>query len=483
MPENASDPIDLTRRTAVKLAGTAAAVASSLQAAPAIRTVRAAADQVKYGIIGVGGRGQYLLHHLSKVDNGRCVAVCDVDSDHAAIGAKLAGSNPKLYTDYRNLLGDKDVDAVIIAVHLSAHYPVTKDALQAGKHTFCEKSLVFRPEEVHALRALYAQHGKQVLQVGLQRRYSKFYQMAKEIVDKGLLGDVTHVHAQWHRNPGWTMKGDASKVGKYKANWRMYREYSGGLAAEIASHQTDVADYIFGSSPEFVIGLGGLDYWHDGRDVYDNIQLIYQYSKGRKMTYSAITTNSHLPMLNSSRPEMAECIMGTQGAIEITVGNGESTLPTAMWFREPETAKVTPATGPTPKIVAGATYVSGVAQRGFPIAMALEKMPKPTDPFFERERGFAKQWLAQKGILTSDEDRNPVETELESFFNNVHNGGRPLADMEVGLSDAIAVIMSNVAMDENRRVYFSEMDKMGRNPGPEPQPPFFGGAPSYKLKA
>ena len=195
------------------------------------------------------------------------------------------------------------------------------------------------------------------------------------------------------------MKGDQNKVGKYKANWRMFREFSGGLAAEIASHQTDVADYIFGSSPEFVMGLGGLDYWHDGRDVYDNIQLIYQYSKGRKMTYSAITTNSHLPMLNSSRPEMAECIMGTQGAIEITVGNGESTLPTAMWFREPQGTKVTAASGPAPKVVAGATYVSGVAQRGFPIAMALETIPKSTDPFFEREVGFAKQWLAQKGVL------------------------------------------------------------------------------------
>ncbi|MCU1261355.1 MAG: oxidoreductase domain protein [Bryobacterales bacterium] len=479
MPENT----DISRRDVVKLAG-AAAAATTLQAAPSIQTVHAATDQVKYGIIGVGGRGQYLLHHLSKVDNGRCVAVCDVDSDHAALGVKLAGSKPKIYSDYRNLLGDKDVDAVIISVHLSAHYSVTKDALLAGKHTFCEKSLVFRPEEVHALRALYAQHEKQVLQVGLQRRYSKFYQMAKEIVDKGLLGDVTHVHAQWHRNPGWVMKGDAAKVGKYKANWRMYREFSGGLAAEIASHQTDVADYIFGSSPEFVIGLGGLDHWHDGRDVYDNIQLIYQYSKGRKMTYSAITTNSHLPMLNSSRPEMGECIMGTEGAIEITVGNGESTLPTAMWFREPQTAKVTPASsGPAPKIVAGATYVSGTAQRGFPLAMALEKIPKPTDPFFEREKGFAKQWLASKGVLASDEDRNPVETELESFFRDVHNSGHPLADMEVGLSDSIAVIMSNVAMDENRRVYFSEMDKMGRNPGPEPQPPFFGGAPNYKLRA
>ncbi len=470
---------DFTRRDAMKLGTAVAATAASLSGAPAI--VHAATDQVKYGIIGVGGRGQYLLHHLSKVDNGRCVAVCDVDDEHAQLGVKLAGSNPKTYKDYRSLLGDKDVDAVIISVHLSAHFPVTKDALQAGKHTFCEKSLVFRPEEVHGLRALSKEHQRQVLQVGLQRRYSKFYQMAKQIVDKGVLGDVTHIHAQWHRNPGWVMKGDAAKVGKYKANWRMFREYSGGLAAEIASHQTDVADYIFGSSPEFVIGLGGLDHWHDGRDVYDNIQLIYQYSGGRKLTYSAITTNSHLPMLGSTRPEMAELIMGTQGAIEITVGNGESTLPTALWYREPPTAKVVPAGPSTPKTAAGASYIAGGAQKGFPIAMALEPVPKSSDPFLEREARFAKNWLAQKGVLTSDEDRNPVETELESFFNDVKRNGHPLADMEVGLSDAIGVMISNIAMDENRRAYFNEIDKMGRNPGPEPQPPFFGGAPNFKM--
>ena len=77
---------------------------------------------------------------------------------------------------------------------------------------FCEKCLVFKPEEVHALRALYAEHPKQILQTGLQRRYSYFYQTVKKMVDQGILGDVHHIHAQWHRNminkPSslWTMK-------------------------------------------------------------------------------------------------------------------------------------------------------------------------------------------------------------------------------------------------------------------------------------
>ena len=455
MPDN-SDP---TRRDVIKIAGAATAVAAvnQMQRAPAI--VKAAGEQVKYGIIGTGGRGSYLLKHLTKVDNGHCVAVCDVDDAHRERGASVIGTNPAKYKDYREVLADKNVDSVIIAVPLFEHYRITRDSLLAGKHTFCEKSLVFKPEEVHALRALYSQHPKQVLQVGLQRRYSKFYQLAKQLVDKGILGDVTHIHAQWHRNPGWVMNG---------FNWRLYREFSGGLAAELASHQIDIADWIFGSSPEFVMGVGGLDTWKDGRDVYDNIQLIYKYPKNQKLVYSSITTNAHLPYLNSSRPEFGEVIMGTAGSLEITVGDGEATMPTALWFREASKVVAQPAKGKEAPAAAGATYALGGAQKGLPIALATDKMKvDPNDSFLAKEMKFAQRWLYTKGVMTDDEDRNPVETEMESFFNDARTGGRPKADIEVGLHDSIAVMLSNMAMEQDRKVRFDEIDSMGKNTSPQ----------------
>jgi predicted dehydrogenase len=76
-------------------------------------------------------------------------------------------------------------------------------------------------------------------------------------------------------------------------NWRKYREFSGGLTAELGSHQIDVADWMFGVRPEMVVGIGGLDYVHDGRDIYDNIQLIFKYLQGQKLMYSSISANSH----------------------------------------------------------------------------------------------------------------------------------------------------------------------------------------------
>jgi predicted dehydrogenase len=474
MPDN-SNP---TRRDVVKAAGvaTAAVAVAGLESAPAILKVHAASDQMKYGVIGLGGRGSYLLKHLTKVDNGRCSAICDLDDAKLDKASTIIGTTPAKYKDYRELLADKNVEAVIIAVPLFEHFQVTKDTLAAGKHTFCEKSLVFKPEEIHALRALVPQYPKQVLQVGLQRRYSKFYQTAKELVDKGALGDVTHIHALWHRNPGWVMNG---------FNWRLYREYSGGLAAELASHQVDVADWLFGASPEFVIGVGGLDTWKDGRDVFDNIQLIYQYSKGRKLTYSSISTNHHLPILNNTRPEFGEVIMGTAGALEITVGDGESTMPTALWYREPE--KVTAAhkaDGKAPATAAGASYALGGSTKGLPLAMATDQLVvSPNDSFLDREKKHAQRWLYGKGIMADDEDRNPVETQLESFFNDCHTGGHPKADLEIGLRDSTAVILSNLCMDQERRVYFNEIDKLGADVAPQQMTANFAAAQASYTKS
>jgi predicted dehydrogenase len=441
----------VSRRDVIKL-GAAVAAASG----PASGSIYAASEQVKFGMIGTGSRGAYLLSHLAKLDSGRCTAVCDVSQEAVDGAANIFQSTPKKYKDYRELLADKDVEAVFIAVPLYRHFVVTRDSLLAGKHVFCEKSLVFKPDEVHALRALASAHPKQTLQVGLQRRYSVYFQSVKSMIDRGVLGNVTHIHAQWHRNPGWTMKPGGKGNPK---NWRLFREFSGGLTAELASHQVDVADWFFGSSPEFVLGMGSLDTWRDGREVYDNIQLIYNYPNGRKLLYSAITTCQHLPILSSQRPEFGIVVMGTAGAVEMTLGS-DNALPTALWFREPTPTTISPGTQKT-ETTAGATFAQAGPQIGIPILTPDTQVDWKNDSFLTRESKLARRWLYNKGILLPTEDRNPVDTQLESFLNDVKTGARPRADVEVGLADSTAVMLSNLAMDENRRVYFNEIDAMG----------------------
>ncbi|MGD0666899.1 MAG: Gfo/Idh/MocA family oxidoreductase [Bryobacteraceae bacterium] len=462
-----SQETDFSRRDLLKTVGAVTAVAAAIEGGPAIQKVKAANDQVQYGMIGTGSRGTYLLKHLKNIPTGRCMALCDIQQVALDRGVQTIGNNPATYKDYHDLLNRKDLDAVFVITPLYVHYPLTRDALLSGRHVFCEKCLVFKPDEVHELRALSESRPKQVMQTGLQRRYSQFYQMVKGMVDKGVLGNVHHIHAQWHRNminkPSrlWTMKpGGPSNPD----NWRLYRQFSGGLTAELTSHQVDIADWMFGSEPEFVMGLGSLDMLKDGRDVYDNIQLIYGYPNGQKLTYSSISTNQFLPYFDGTRPEMGEIIMGTDGTIEITVGD-DVHMPVAWWYREPpKTSTVEKANAKQQPFVAGATMVaSGGANGPIPL-MTGDLTFDGKESFLEREVKYARRWLYSKGVLVQEESRNPVDVELESFFQNCRDGGRPRANLEVGLADTVAVILSNQAMDEGRKVYFSEMDKMGVAP-------------------
>jgi len=419
-----------------------------------LQSVHAANNQLPYGIIGSGGRGQYLLGLLKGVDNGRCLAICDVNDEALEKGKLAIGGSPKTYKDYRELLADNSIEAVLIATPVYLHYSMLEDALKAGKHVFCEKSLVFTPEEVHKLRAIYpSQHPKQVLQVGLQRRYSEYYNMVRQMIDKGMLGDVKFMYGQWHRNPGWTMK---------PGNWRLFRKTSGGLAAELGSHHFDVADWMFGSTPEMVMGLGGLDTMFDGRDIYDNIQLIFKYPKGKKLIWSGSSTTSHLALFGGSRAEQGELIAGTQGAVHITIGDGkmDPNPPVAIWFREPNPPKVSTG-GKAEKFQAGASFALASGSKPLPVLLTGDEM-SGNEGFVEKEMKFARRWLYSKNVMVPQEAKNPVTSSLEHFFGDVRTGGTPRANYNIGLDDSISVIMANKAMDEERRVNFSELDNMGK---------------------
>ena len=453
------------RRSFVKSAGVAgaavAAVLPKTQAAPGILTAKAAAEPINYGFIGPGSRGGRLLkRHLVNIDAGRCVALCDIYEKNLKRALKIFKDRetPDSYKDYREVLDRQDIQAVFITTPLFIHYPIMKDALEAGKHVFCEKSLVFRPEEVHGLRELHEKYPDQVIQVGLQRRYSDFYHTAKQIIDSGAIGKVTHIHAQWHRNTNWRRKVKDEKL-EGQLNWRLYKKFSGGLCAELMSHQVDVADWMLDAVPTSVMGVGGLDYWKDGRDIYDNIQLIFEYPEGRKLLYSAIMTNRHIEGRRVPGDGCREIIMGTDGAIEITLipyGDG-------MWFRDPMKVRM----GEQKKKdeeewVAGATVADTLEQgEGLPIVPGIKDLDSPDVGFIEKEMEFAKRWLYQKGIMVPSEDQDPEYKELERFLLDVRDGGRPNADIEVGLQDSIAVMLSQKCMEEERKVHFSEIEEMG----------------------
>jgi predicted dehydrogenase len=428
------NPQDITRRDFLKTA-TAVTAISAMPGlvSPAILASTGPSNVVNYGFIGTGTEGCTLLKHLSKIPEGRCVATCDIYPPNLKKGVETIGSNPQTYEDYRRLLDRKDIDAVLIATPLYLHTQMTLDALSAGKHVFIEKCMFFKEEDEEPLRQAAAAHPKQLLQVGLQRRSSILYQVAIDMIRKGALGKITLVRAQWHSHTNWRRPVPDPKFERL-INWRMYREYSGGVAAELTSHQIDVANWAFCADPLSVVATGGIDYYKDGRETCDNIQAIFEYPGGGRLVQTTILTNSHY--------SFTEQIMGDQGTIEITIGNG-------MYFRE-NVPKV--STGPAKENWwAGATVTKQAAQEGIPI---FPERGNADGDFWDREARYAKRWLATRGIYKYEEPYDPWFVEMVNFLASIREGKPPIAGIDEGASDALGVIYANRAVETGGKVYW-----------------------------
>jgi predicted dehydrogenase len=432
---------EVTRREFLKSAATVAATSSLANlGAPGILTAQGMGNAVRYGFIGTGTEGCTLLKFLATIPEGRCIATCDIYPPNLKKGVETIGSNPETYTEYRKMLERKDMDAVLIATPLNLHAQMVVDALNAGKHVFVEKTMYFKEEEGDMIRAAMQKNPKLVVQVGLQRRSSVLYQIAVEMIRKGALGKIMFVRAQWHRNSNWRRPVPDPSLER-QINWRMYKEYSGGLLAELASHQIDIANWAIGSEPMSVFATGGINYWKDGRETCDNVEAIYEYPGGQKLVWSSILYNGHL--------EYNEQIMGDQGSLIITLGKG-------MYYREP-VAKVSRSNGKE-NWWAGATVSNQAAQQGIPIFP--EQGGTNQLGFMDKEMRYAKHWLASMGIYSYEEPHDPWWSELHNFLLSVCDGRPTIAPFEIGVGDAQGVIYGNRSVETGQRVYW---------PGHEPQ--------------
>jgi predicted dehydrogenase len=430
---------EVSRRQFAKSAAAIAAAfgISNFEVPELFPVAHAGSDPVKWAMIGTGTRALDLLRPLSTISNGQCVALCDIYKPNIEKAAKTIGGNPTLYEDYHKVLDRKDVEAVMIVTPLDRHAVMTLDALNAGKHVFCEKTMVFNEAEIKAVRDAVAAHPKQAFQVGLQRRYSQIYRMGMEMIKRGALGKVTHVYAHWNRNSDWRRPVADPKLER-QINWRMYKEYSGGLMAELGSHQMDIAAWAFGSDPRSVMGQGGIDYWKDGREVYDNVQVIYEYPGGQKAVFTSMLNNTHY--------EFGEHLLGDAGTMELTLMGSSGT---GQFWVEPKAKAST--TGGKETWLAGATVSASGAQKAYVIFP--EEMSESMG-FVEKEKAYTRRWMASHGWYDVVEPKNPVGTQLEHFLTCCREGQKTVADINVGSSDAETVIYANLAMDEDRRVYW-----------------------------
>ena len=305
------DLVNFNRRDFFKIVGSSGLVALFpwLQSCTKEASDAVAGEKVHIGLIGTGSRGMYHLNNIQTISQAEIVALCDDYEPHLQQAVDLF-PKAKRYNDYRKLLEDKNVQAVIITTPLNEHEEMTIDAFSAGKHVFCEKSMSLTLEGCRKMYDAYRQSGK-VLYIGQQRLFDPKYIRAMELIHSGLIGTITGMRAYWYRNNDWRRPVPSPELEK-RINWRLYRRSSAGLVTELAAHQLQVGDWAIGLRPESIMGYGDIVYWKDGREVYDNISLIYRYPNGVKMSYESVISNKFLGL--------EELILGDKGTMELEKG-------------------------------------------------------------------------------------------------------------------------------------------------------------------
>ena len=248
-------------------------------------------DLIRVGLIGSGSRGTGLAMLMGKMAGLQVVACCDILPQNLANAVKKAAPGAKTYTDYQRLLEDKSIDAVIIATPLYLHAKMAGEALQAGKHVYLEKAMGFTVDDVLQLAQTVRNNPQLVFQLGYQYRYYGLYKKIKEVIQQNWLGKITHIESQYNRNSDWRNPvADPSQ--ERIINWRMYKEYCGGPLSELCSHQIDMIHYLLDVHPLSAVGMGGNNYWKDGRTTFDHIHAIYEYPGGIKSSVNSSLSNA-----------------------------------------------------------------------------------------------------------------------------------------------------------------------------------------------
>src|SRR5437660_8596521 len=189
------------------LTTSAATAAASALALPASAQPVGANERLNIGLIGTGGRCRHLMQALAKVPNVHMAALCDVYEPHLDLAQKLAPKATRT-GDYRRILDNKDVHAVLIATPDHWHVPMTVAACAAGKDVYVEKPLTHNLEEGRSVIEAQNKH-KRIVQVGMQQRSMPQFQKARELIQAGRLGKVHKVHLTWNRNTDRERQGPA----------------------------------------------------------------------------------------------------------------------------------------------------------------------------------------------------------------------------------------------------------------------------------
>jgi predicted dehydrogenase len=296
------------------------------------------------GYIGLGNRGDQVHDAFLEFGDAETVAICDLREDYMDLAAKKSRGTPTRYLEYRRLIEDKNVDAVMIGTPDHWHAVMFIDACKAGKDVYVEKPLSLTVHEGRRMVEV-ADGTKRVVQVGLQRRSSPMLKEAAEFVRSGGIGRVTvakgfHLSNEWPKGIGapgaatapsaaeWDRwLGPAPRVA-YNPNrmyyrFRGFRDYSGGQVTNFGVHYVDMLRWCLGQdAPNAVTAMGGKYVVQDDREVPDTAEVLWEYPGPTLMVFNQYNANS--AAANPPGTEME--LRGTRGTMYIDL-NGWSVVP------------------------------------------------------------------------------------------------------------------------------------------------------------
>jgi predicted dehydrogenase len=423
---------------------------------------------------------------------------------------------------YPWLKENKEVEAVVIALPLHLHAPVAVKVMQIGKergqpiHVLCEKLMAWNIKQCKQMIQT-AKDTNSVLSIGHQRHYSMIYSHAQEVLKSGVLGDIKHIRALWHRNFTWPYTHDAKK-GKQVAGitqpkfrdgwfppvleedynplrdsvkkhgydsveqlirWRLYAETGGGLMAELGSHQLDACSIFLGKvHPLAVQGFGGKLFFGPGkndRNIDDHVFVTYEFpgpnhprgpNKGSDkndvvvMTYSSISTNGF--------EQYGECLMGSRGTMIVEAEQR------VMLYSEKDptkkgnarTIEVNLSTLKKDAVAADSSSTWGGPTAAVSAAQVAAGGSGPVSRGYREEmEDFAycvRMWDHKVGY--------------EKDNNGKYKQRLPRCHGEVAMADAIVALTANRAMKDKERIKFEEdwfdaakLDKVPDDPKAKPK--------------
>ena len=293
-----------------------------------------------------------------------------------------------------------DIDAVLIATPFSTHHIIAIDAIDSGKHIYCEKTLS-RGVANNLNLVKKVKNSNIIFQTGHQYHSSRLYKHVVDMINSNEIGKITSFDCQWNRNGNWRRPVPDPSLERL-INWRMYKEYSGGLVAELCSHHIDFVNWVVGENPKKIMGSGGIDYWNDGRETFDNVHLLFNYPSGIKAKFTSLTSNA----------------LGDY-QIKIHGDKGSILLDYAKAWIYPE--KKSDKTYENVDGVSGAT---------------------------------AKPWIQGNGNPIDYEHEDPSKQALVDFRDNILNNKTHLSNVLTGSSTAIAVDLSLQALHNEKIMYW-----------------------------